>query len=173
VISSENIYLIGPMGAGKSSIGKQLAVKTKKKFVDSDAEIEKRTGAKIDLIFEIEGESGFRKREIQMIDELTSLSGIVLATGGGVVLMEQNRINLKKNGIVIYLKASPDLLMNRTEKDRNRPLLQTGNRLKTIKELLEVREPLYEEIADFIIDTDGHTVRKIVNNIQLMINTDA
>jgi len=161
------------MGAGKSSIGKQLALKTNKMFIDSDTEIEKRTGVKIDLIFEIEGESGFRKRETLMIDELTSLSGIVLATGGGAVLIERNRKNLKKNGIVVYLKASPQLLMKRTEKDRDRPLLQTDNRLKRIEELLETREPLYEEIADFIVNTDGHTVRKIVKNIQEMLKTDA
>lgn len=170
---SENIYLIGPMGAGKSSIGKQLASKTKKEFMDSDSEIEQRTGAKIDLIFEIEGESGFRKREVQIISELTGLHNIVLATGGGAVLMEQNRRDLKNNGVVVYLKAPSELLMKRTEKDKNRPLLQTENRLRKIRELMEVRGPLYEEIADIIIDTEDLTIKQIVKNIREKISANA
>lgn len=173
VLTSENIYLIGPMGAGKSSIGKQLASKTKKKFLDSDSEIEQRTGAKIDLIFEIEGELGFRKREVQIIDELTELHNIVLATGGGAVLMEENRENLKNRGMVVYLKAPPELLMKRTEKDKNRPLLQTENRLQKIKELMDVRGPLYEEIADIIIDTDDQSIKQIVKNIRDRISANA
>lgn len=173
VLVSENIYLIGPMGAGKSSIGKQLASKIKKQFVDSDTEIENRTGAKIELIFEIEGESGFRKRETQIIREVTSLKNIVLATGGGAVLVEENRKNLKQYGIVVYLKASPELLMKRTEKDRNRPLLQTGNRMQIIKELLEFRGPLYEETADFIINTEENSIKQIVRQIQDKISANA
>lgn len=173
MLVSENIYLIGPMGAGKSSIGRQLASKIKKKFLDSDREIEKRTGAKIDLIFEIEGESGFRKREVQIISELTALNNIVLATGGGVVLMEENRKNLKKNGVVIYLKAAPDLLMKRTEKDRSRPLLQTENRMQRIEELLEIREPLYQETADIIIDTENNSIKQIVKNIRDKLSANA
>ena len=173
MLVSENIYLIGPMGAGKSSIGKQLASKTKKEFLDSDSEIEQRTGAKIDLIFEIEGESGFRKREVQIISELTELNNIVLATGGGAVLMEQNRRNLKTRGTVIYLKAAPELLMKRTEKDKSRPLLQTGNRLQKIKELMEVRGPLYEEIADMIIDTEKKSISQIVKVIRERLSANA
>lgn len=173
MLASENIYLIGPMGAGKTSIGKQLASKTKKKFLDSDSEIETRTGAKIDLIFEIEGESGFRKREVQIISELTALNNIVLATGGGAVLMEENRNNLKKNGIVIYLKTSPELLMKRTEKDRTRPLLQTENRMQRIEELLEVRDPLYEETADIIINTEDNSIKQIVKSIRDRISAYA
>lgn len=161
------------MGAGKSSIGKQLASKIKKQFVDSDTEIENRTGAKIELIFEIEGESGFRKRETQIIREVTSLKNIVLATGGGAVLVEENRKNLKQYGIVVYLKASPELLMKRTEKDRNRPLLQTGNRMQIIKELLEFRGPLYEETADFIINTEENSIKQIVRQIQDKISANA
>jgi len=166
VLVSENIYLIGPMGAGKSSIGKQLASITKKQFLDSDTEIEKRTGARIELIFEIEGESGFRKREVQVIGEATTLNNIVLATGGGAVLMEENRKNLKQHGTVIYLKASPELLMKRTEKDWNRPLLQTGDRMQIIRELLEFRGPLYEETADFIINTEENSIKQIVKQIR-------
>ena len=161
------------MGAGKSSIGKQLASRTKKKFLDSDSEIEQRTGAKIDLIFEIEGESGFRKREVQVISELTELNNIVLSTGGGAVLMEQNRQNLKNRGIVVYLKAPPELLMKRTEKDKNRPLLQTEDRLQKIKELMQLREPFYEEIADIIIDTQDQTITQIVKIIRERISANA
>ena len=161
------------MGAGKSSIGKQLASITKKQFLDSDTEIEKRTGAKIELIFEIEGESGFRKREAQIIREVTTLNNIILATGGGAVLLEENRKDLKQHGTVIYLKATPELLMKRTEKDRNRPLLQNGDRMQIIKELLEFREPLYEETADFIINTEENSIKQIVKQIRDKISANA
>ena len=173
VLVSENIYLIGPMGAGKSSIGKQLATSLRKQFLDSDSEIEQRTGAKIELIFDIEGEPGFRKREVQVIGELTRLDNIVLATGGGAVLMEENRKNLRENGTVIYLKASPELLMQRTEKDRNRPLLQNGDRMQIIRELLEAREPLYMETADYVIDTEENSIKQVVKHIREMISANA
>ena len=173
MLVSENIYLIGPMGAGKSSIGKQLALITKKQFLDSDSEIEKRTGVKIELIFDIEGESGFRKREVQVLKELTVLNNVVLATGGGAVLMEENRENLREHGTVIYLKASPELLMKRTEKDRDRPLLQTGNRMQRIIELLEVREPLYIETADYIINTEENSIKQVVKHIRERISANA
>lgn len=153
------------MGAGKSTIGRQLADRMHKEFIDSDHEIESRTGAKIELIFEIEGEEGFRQREKQVIEELTARHNIVLATGGGVVLAEENRNYLKQRGRVIYLKAPPEKLLERTAKDQKRPLLQTGNRLDKIKELLQERELLYEEVADVVINTDGDPIKEITNNI--------
>jgi len=162
---SENIFLIGPMGVGKSTIGRQLADKIGRKFIDSDSEIEKKTGASIDLIFEIEGEEGFRKRECKMIEELTGLNQVVLATGGGAILDSDNRNYLKQRGTVIYLKASTEKLVQRTERGSGRPLLQTDDKLGRIQDLLATREPWYEETADLIIHTDDHSVKEIVSDI--------
>lgn len=153
------------MGSGKTTIGRKLAKKRKLQFLDSDHEIELRTGVKITLIFEIEGEAGFRKRESQIINELTSNSGIVLATGGGAVLDPENRKNLSERGFVIYLRANVEQLLRRTAKDQKRPLLQTDNPRAKIEELLAKRGPLYEEIANMIVDTDGRTVQKIIDDI--------
>ena len=160
-----NIFLIGPMGAGKSTIGRKLAKKLKLQFFDSDQEVESRTGAKISLIFEIEGEQGFRTRETDVIDELTKYSDIVLATGGGVVLDPVNRKNLGERGVVVYLRANIKQLLKRTSRDTRRPLLNTDNPREKMKELMEIRAPLYEEVADLIIDTDQHPVPWIVNEI--------
>ena len=162
---SDNIFLVGPMGVGKTTIGKKLARQLKKKFFDTDKEIEKRTGATINLIFDVEGEHGFRDRESKMIEELTSINGIVMATGGGAVLSDANRRVLRERGTVIYLAASPDLLMARTAYDQNRPLLNTSDRLKKIKILLNEREPLYSEVADKCLNVDGMTIKDIVNGI--------
>ncbi|MBM2829581.1 MAG: 3-dehydroquinate synthase [Gammaproteobacteria bacterium] len=153
------------MGSGKTTIGRKLEKKCKLQFFDSDHEIELRTGVKITLIFEIEGEAGFRKRESQMINELTSNSGIVLATGGGAILDPENRKYLSERGFVIYLRASIEQLLRRTAKDQKRPLLQTDNPRAKIEELLAERGPLYEEIANMIVDTDGRTVQKIIDEI--------
>ena len=153
------------MGAGKTTIGKRLAELTDKRFLDSDNEIELRTGVNIDLIFEIEDEDGFRKRECKIIEELTALDSIILATGGGAILNADNRRHLHQGGTVIYLQASPEQLMQRTAKDQKRPLLKTEDRLGKIEELLKIRGPLYEEVADFIINTDDYSVKKIVNRI--------
>ena len=160
---SNNIFLVGPMGAGKSTIGKMLADRTGRKFIDADYVIVKKTGVEIDLIFEIEGETGFRKRECKLIEELTALDDIVLATGGGAVLSSENRNFLKQRGTVVYLQASAEQLFERTAKDKKRPLLQTQDRLGKIKEILAAREPLYKEIADEIIATDGKNVKQIVD----------
>ncbi|MBF8268924.1 MAG: Shikimate kinase I [Gammaproteobacteria bacterium] len=160
---SNNIFLVGPMGAGKSTIGKMLADRTGRKFIDADNVMVEKTGVEIDLIFEIEGESGFRKRECKLIEELTALDDIVLATGGGAVLSSENRNFLKQRGTVVYLQASAEQLFERTVKDKKRPLLQTRDRLGKIKEILTVREPLYKEIADEIIATDGKNVKQIVD----------
>lgn len=162
---NDNIFLVGPMGVGKTTIGKKLARRLKKKFFDSDREIENRTGASINLIFDVEGEQGFRERESKVIEEITAKDGIVMATGGGAVLSDANRKILSERGIVIYLAASPDLLMTRTAYDQNRPLLNTGNRLKKIKLLLKEREPLYYEVADKRLDVEGMTMKDIVNEL--------
>jgi len=163
---ASNIFLVGPMGAGKTSVGKQLAKVLKRDFIDSDKEIEDRTGVNIPTIFDIEGESGFRVRESQVIDDLSQQSQIVLATGGGAVLDPQNQKYLMSRGIVFYLHASIDQLFQRTHRDRNRPLLQTDNPKQKITELLAIRDPIYRSVADFVIETDGQTVRRVVDEIQ-------
>lgn len=163
--SSTNIFLVGPMGAGKSTIGKKLAKKTSQTFHDSDHEIERRTGASINLIFEIEGEDGFRKREGQLLDELTSMSNIVLATGGGAVLNKENRTRLSERGFVVYLKTDIDQLLKRTSRDSKRPLLQDDDPKIVMKKLLEERGPLYEEVADMVVDTAGLSISDIIARI--------
>lgn len=163
---TNNIYLIGPMGSGKTSVGLQLAKKTKKNFYDSDKEIEYRSGVKISWIFEVETEAGFRIREAKIIEELTHLDNIVLATGGGCILNANNRKHLTKNGIVIYLRVSLPEQVRRTEQRRGtRPLVNVPNPEAKLAELNEIREPLYLEIADFTYDTDSHTPRKIASQI--------
>jgi len=160
-----SLFLTGPMGAGKSTIGRQLARQLKLEFRDSDHEIEQRTGVDIPLIFEIEGEAGFRKREKAVIDELTCQPGIVLATGGGAILDPENRKHLAERGQVIYLHTSVSQQLKRTSRDRNRPLLQTEDPRQRLTDLMEVREPLYREIADLVISTDGKHVRDVVREI--------
>ena len=162
---SGSFFLVGPMGAGKSTIGRQLARCLKLKFVDSDREIELRTGVDIPLIFELEGESGFRKRERKVIDELTTKPGIMLATGGGAVMDKLNRQHLAARGRVIYLHTSVEQQLQRTAHDRNRPLLQTANPKQKLQELMAVRDPLYREIADWVIETDGCRVRDVVQQL--------
>ena len=162
---SGSFFLVGPMGAGKSTIGRQLARCLKLKFIDSDREIETRTGVDIPLIFELEGESGFRKRERKVIDELTARPGTILATGGGAVMDKLNRQRLASRGHVIYLHTSIEQQLRRTAHDRNRPLLQTANPKRKLQELMELRDPLYREIADWVIETDGCRVRDVVQQI--------
>jgi shikimate kinase len=160
-----SLFLTGPMGAGKSTIGRQLSRQLRMAFYDSDREIENRTGVDIPLIFELEGEQGFRKRERLVIDELTSLPDIVLATGGGAILDADNRKHLAERGLVIYLHASVNQQLARTKHDRNRPLLQTDNPRQRLDDLMKLRDPLYREIADLVIDTDGKRVMAVVNQI--------
>jgi len=159
------IFLIGPMGVGKTTIGHQLAQSLDKSFCDSDKIIEQRTGANIPLIFELEGEDGFRKRETAALDELTHEDNIVLATGGGAVLRQENRDFLKKRGYIIYLKAELEQLMHRTAKDRNRPLLQTEDPRAKLAEILAQRTPIYESLADLIIDTGKQNTQATVKKI--------
>ena len=150
---NDNIFFVGLMGAGKTTIGKLLAKKLKKTFYDTDHEIEKKLGVKVSVIFELEGEEGFRKRETQMIDELTQKKDIILATGGGAVLSEENRRRLKERGKVIYLNAKPQHLAKRMAFDKDRPLLQKGNMLETLNNLYQERHPLYLGVSSFVVDT--------------------
>jgi len=160
-----NVFLVGPMGAGKTTIGRQLARLLKCNFLDSDREIEQRTGVNIPLIFELEGEPGFRARERGVIDELTQLPDTVLATGGGAILDPDNRAHLAERGTVVYLETSVAQQLARTGRDRNRPLLQTEDPKRRLEELLSIRDPLYREIADIIVLTDGRTAKDVVNQI--------
>ena len=160
-----SLFLIGPMGAGKSTIGRQLSRQLKRPFHDSDHEIENRTGVDIPLIFELEGEAGFRKRESAIIDELTQLPDIILATGGGAILDPVNRQHLSERGTVIYLHTTVDQQLSRTSRDRNRPLLQTDDPRARLEALMTEREPLYREIADLVVDTDGQRVQDVVRLI--------
>ena len=153
-----NIFLIGLMGAGKTSVGRFIAKRLNKAFYDCDQEIERRTGVKIPVIFEIEGEPGFRAREMAILCELVELHDIVLATGGGAVLTENSRRLLKQNGTVVYLHATIDELWRRTRHDRNRPLLQTTDSRTTLRQLLEQRDPLYRETAHIIIETGDQSL---------------
>ena len=159
------IFLIGPMGAGKTTMGRQLAKKLHLDFIDSDHAIEEHTGADIALIFEKEGEQGFRVREQAIIDELTQKNNIVLATGGGVVMDEKNREHLKSRGTVIYLHSDVQNLIKRTRHDKKRPLLQTPNPAARLKELMIIREPLYRATADLVINTGDKSIHSVVKLI--------
>ncbi|MFL9813404.1 shikimate kinase AroK [Stutzerimonas sp. VN223-3] len=161
----ENIILVGPMGAGKSTIGRLLAKELRLPFRDSDKEIEQRTGASIPLIFDVEGEQGFREREHAAINDICQMRGVVLATGGGAVLRQDNRRVLRHGGRVIYLCTSVEQQLDRTSRDRNRPLLQTPNPREILVGLMAVRDPLYREIADIIVETDERPPRLVVVEI--------
>ncbi|GAA5215370.1 shikimate kinase AroK [Corallincola platygyrae] len=160
-----NIFLVGPMGAGKSTIGRHLAQELHLEFFDSDSEIESRTGADIAWVFDIEGEEGFRKREESVINDLTEKHGIVLATGGGSIMSKENRNRLSARGIVVYLETSIDKQYARTQRDKRRPLLQTDDPRKTLEDLTEMRNPLYSEIADLTVKTDEQSARVVANQI--------
>lgn len=162
---AKNVYIVGLMGAGKTTVGKALARRLGKSFVDSDHEIERRTGVKVQTIFEIEGEAGFRARESQTIEALTTLDDLVLATGGGVVLDPRNRESLAAHGFVVYLRAKPRDLWLRTRNDKGRPLLRTADPLGKLEELFEARDPLYREVADLIMDTGKQRVGTLVGEL--------
>ena len=175
--SERRIFLVGLMGAGKTTVGKVLARDLGMDFVDADQELQRRTGVTIPVIFDIEGEAGFRVREAAVLEELTQRDGIVLATGGGAVLREDNRERLKSRGTVIYLRASLEDLWTRTRHDRNRPLLQTPDPKARFAELLAERDPLYREVADMVMDTGRQSVqvlaRRIENRLSEARGTDA
>lgn len=164
--SLTNIFLIGSMGAGKSTLGRLLASALKRPFYDSDKVIEERCGASIPWIFDIEGEEGFRLRETQVIDELTQQQGIVLSTGGGSVLKAENRQFLNERGMVIFLRTTVDQQLLRTSKDRNRPLLQTENPRAKLEELKAIRDPLYLATAHLVVDTDQRPPRQVMLDIK-------
>ena len=161
-----NVFLVGMMGAGKTSVGKLLARKLGKVFYDSDHVIEERTGVRIPVIFELEGEAGFRARETTVLEELTAVSGVVVATGGGAVLSAHNRAILRERGKVVYLRASVSELWNRTRHDRNRPLLQTADPYARLCELHAMRDPLYREVAHVIMDTGTQSLKSLVSKLE-------
>ena len=161
-----SVYLIGPMGAGKSAVGRQLAREISVDFYDSDQEIENRTGVDIAFIFEKEGEAGFRQRERQVLAELTQLDNIVLATGGGSVLDPDSRHRLAKHGTVVYLRTSIQQQLGRTRRGKERPLLNGDDPEGVLSELMAIREPLYQEVADLVVDTDGRRVKTVVREIK-------
>lgn len=165
-----NVFLIGPMGSGKTAVGRQLARLLDLQFYDSDAEIERVTGVDIPYIFEKEGEAGFRQREREVIDSLTQLSGIVLATGGGAVLLSENRQHLSDRGAVVYLKTSVEQQLERTKQSRQRPLLRTADPEARLRDLYTVRAPLYESIAAIIVDTDHRRVPAVASEIVRQLN---
>ena len=167
--NKNNIYLVGLMGSGKTTVGKLASRRLKKIFIDSDHVIEEKTGVKVPLIFEYEGEDGFRKRETKALEELVTKDGIILATGGGIILEKKNQKLLTDHGLVIYLKADHDLLAHRLKNDKSRPLLQGVDITKKLKELSETRDPLYRAIADCVIDTKNKRAADIVNEIDMMI----
>lgn len=162
---ASNIFLVGPMGAGKTTIGRNLARIIGKRFVDADQEVETRTGATISLIFELEGEAGFRRRERAVIEELTAGVDLVVATGGGAVLDPANRALLRTRGTVVYLHAPLEVLVRRTRRDRSRPLLQTADPRARLEQIVRERDPLYREVADLVVDTDHRTVRSVVSEV--------
>ena len=161
----QNLFLIGPMGAGKSAVGRQIAKALHLSFLDSDDEIESRTGVDIPFIFEKEGEEGFRKREAKVIDDLSALENIVLATGGGAVTDPQSRSRLGARGFVVYLYTTVDQQVARTVKGRERPMLADGDSREILEDLMAIRDPIYREIADLTVETDGRRVKAVANEI--------
>ena len=168
---SSNVFLIGPMGSGKTAVGKQLARVLRAPFRDSDAEIENRTGVDISYIFSREGEAGFREREREVIEDLTRESPIVLATGGGAILLPENRVALRERGFVVYLKTSLEQQVERVRQGRNRPLLHDVDPLTKLTELMAIREPLYEALSDFTVATDGRKVHVVAESIVAAFRT--
>lgn len=160
-----NIFLIGPMGAGKTSVGRALAKQLNKDFYDTDEEIEKKTGVSLSWIFDLEGLEGYRQRELKIIDDLSSLSNIVLSTGGGCVETPEVRDYLRQRGTVIYMEVTLETQLNRLKRDKKRPLLQNENPQEVLIKLWEEREPFYEEIADFTVITDERSVRDVCADI--------
>lgn len=163
----ENIVLVGPMGSGKTTVGRRLADELGCDFFDSDHEIIDKTGVSIEHIFDIEGEKGFRNRETQMLSELSQKTGVVIATGGGIVLRSENRALLQQSGIVVYLASSIEQLLQRTSKSKNRPILEKSlDREKTIRDILSAREAYYREVSDLEVDTTGKQLYEVIEVIK-------
>jgi shikimate kinase len=165
VKTTRNVFLVGMMGAGKTTVGRQLAKRLGKTFYDTDREIETRTGVRVAVIFDIEGEAGFRKREAEVVERLTALDNVVLATGGGAILDTHNREYLRTRGFVIYLHAQPQALWQRTRNDKSRPLLLGGDPRERLESLYAVRDPLYREVADLLIDTGRQSVGLLLTHV--------
>jgi shikimate kinase len=166
MLGQRNVYLIGAMGSGKTAVGRRLATLLGQQFLDSDAEIEKRTGVDVRYIFEKEGEARFREREREVIADLTTLDGVVVATGGGVILDASNRDRLAKTGTVVYLETNIDTLVRRTRAAKTRPLLMNEDPRAVLERLMVIRRPLYENTADLRIETTGRQVRAVAADIQ-------
>jgi len=169
MLNAANIYLVGPMGSGKSAVGRQLAERLGLQFVDSDAEIEARTGVDIPYIFEKEGEPGFRAREREVLERLTEQHGVLVATGGGAVLDPGTRARLRSHGCVVYLRTSVNQQLARTRRSGHRPLLRTADPRGALQRLMDERASLYEEVADLTVDTDGRRVRTMVAEIERLL----
>jgi len=169
MLNADNVFLVGPMGSGKSAVGRQLAGRLGLAFVDSDAEIEALTGVDIPYIFEREGEAGFRARERDVLDALTARRRVLVATGGGAVLDADTRARLRGRGCVVYLRTSVNQQLARTRRSGHRPLLHTPDPLGTLERLMQVRAPLYEEAADLVVDTDGRKVKSVVDEIERLL----
>jgi len=162
----KNIVLVGPMGSGKTTVGRRLAHELNQDFFDTDHEIIDKTGVSIDHIFDIEGEEGFRERESKILENLCQMSNIILATGGGIVILPKNREILKNAGLVVYLSSSVDQLLRRTSKSKTRPLLENSiDRRKTIADLVEARDVYYREVASFVVDTTGKKLHEVITVI--------
>ncbi len=173
MLGRRSVFLIGPMGSGKSAVGRQLGRALRCPFRDSDHEIERRTGVDISFIFEREGEAGFREREREVLAELTTLEPVVLATGGGAILLDENRTALSTRGTVVYLQATVDQQVDRVQHGRHRPLLQGADPATRLAELMVVREPLYLEVADLSVCTDGRKVSEVVEEILATLTATA
>jgi len=160
-----NIFIVGPMGSGKSTVGKIISSELFLNFFDTDEEIESRTGASIDWIFDLEGEEGFRKRESQILEEMVQQNSIVLSTGGGIILSEPNRELLSSRGTVFYLATPIETQLERTSKDKDRPLLKDGDPRKILTDLHEKRESLYQSVADYVVETSNRSSQEVANEI--------
>lgn len=168
--SSSNVFLVGPMGAGKSTIGRLLASDLRLEFKDTDKEIEDRSGVDIPWIFDMEGEGGFRNREAAMLVELVMMNQILLATGGGVILKPENRRALANNGRVVYLRASINEQVRRTSRDKKRPLLQNDDPRQVLSDLMAEREPLYLEVADYVVETDRRSPKSVAEELSELLS---
>ncbi len=172
MVRVNRLFLVGPMGAGKSTIGRQVATLLRMEFEDSDHEIQRRTGVDIPTIFDFEGEEGFRKREKAVIEDLTQKDAIVLATGGGAVLDPDNRRNLSSRGYVVYLHCTPEQQYERTARDKNRPLIKTEDPLARLRELMEERDPLYRATADLVVTTEKRSAQSVAREIVRRLEDD-
>ena len=166
---AQNIFLIGPMGSGKTTIGRQLAKLLKLDFYDCDHELERQTGASVSLIFDVEGEAGFRTRESRLLEQLTAKTGVLISTGGGVICKEENRSLLRTRGLVVYLKTSIENQLRRLSQDKSRPLLQTEDRVQRLLDLARVRNPLYDSTADLVFSTREQSVHGAAKELFLAI----